>query len=40
MLVDIRIGQYSNGKKHDHGTGFRVLPSKLDLCFKHREKVL
>jgi len=40
ILVDIRIGQYSNGKKHDHGTGFRVLPSKLDLCFKHREKVL
>lgn len=40
ILVDIRIGQYSNGRPHDHGTGFRVLPDKLDLCFSHREKIL
>lgn len=40
ILVDIRIGQYSNGRPHDHGTGFRVLPDKLDLCFEHRKKII
>jgi hypothetical protein len=40
ILVDIRIGQYSNGRTHDHGTAFRVFPDKLDLCFAHREKVM
>jgi len=40
ILVDIRIGQYPDGRVHDHGTGFRVLPVKLDLCFEHREKIL
>lgn len=40
ILVDIRIGQYPDGRPHDHGTGFRVMPDKLDLCFAHREKVM
>jgi len=40
ILVDIRIGQYPDGRPHDHGTGFRVLPAKLDLCFEHKEKIL
>jgi len=40
VLVDIRIGQYPNGRPHDHGTGFRVLPDKLDLCFSHRERIM
>jgi hypothetical protein len=43
ILVDIRIGQYSDGRSHDHGTGFRgfrVFPAKLDLCFSHREKIM
>ena len=40
ILVDIRIGQYPDGRPHDHGTGFRVLPDKLDLCFSHRERVI
>lgn len=40
ILVDVRIGQYSNGRPHDHGTGFRVMPDQLDRCFKHREKVV
>jgi len=40
ILVDIRIGQYPDGRTHDHGTGFRVFPDKLDLCFKYREKIL
>lgn len=40
ILVDIRIGQYPDGRPHDHGTGFRVLPDKLDLCFSHKEKIM
>lgn len=40
ILVDIRIGQYPNGRPHDHGTGFRVHPDKLDLCFECREKIM
>jgi hypothetical protein len=40
ILVDIRIGQYPDGRPHDHGTGFRVFPDKLDSCFSHREKVM
>jgi len=40
ILVDIRIGQYPNGKSHDHGTGFRVHPGRLELCFLNREQVL
>jgi len=40
ILVDIRIGQYPDGKPHDHGTGFRVFPGKLDLCFSHRERIM
>lgn len=38
IFVDIRIGQYPDGRPHDHGTGFRVFPDKLDLCF--REKIM
>lgn len=41
IVVDIRIGKYADtGKCHDHGTAFRVLPAKLDLCFKYRERIL
>ena len=40
VVVDIRIGQYPDGRTHDHGTGFRVLPSKLELCFKNRERLI
>jgi len=40
IFVDIRIGQRPNGKPHDHGTGFRVFPDKLDLCFRHRERIM
>jgi len=40
ILVDIRIGQYPNGRVHDHGTAFRVLPTKLDLCFLFRKRIL
>jgi len=40
ILCDIRIGQYTNGRPHDHGTAFRVMPANLDACFSHREKVI
>lgn len=40
ILVDIRIGQYPDGRPHDHGTAFRVLPAKLDLCFSYRERII
>jgi len=40
ILVDIRIGQYPNGKTHDHGTGFRTQFSQLELCFSKREQIL
>ena len=40
IVADIRIGQQSNGKPHDHGTGFRVKEDKLDLCFKNRISLL
>lgn len=40
ILVDIRIGQYPDGRTHDHGTGFRIFPGKLDLCFKNRERIM
>ena len=40
IKVDIRIGQYEDGRPHDHGTGFRIFPDKLDLCFKNRKRVI
>lgn len=40
ILIDIRIGQYPDGKPHDHGTGFRVFPDKLELCFKERKRII
>ena len=40
ILVDTRIGQYPDGRAHDHGTGFRVHPEKLELCFSYRKRVL
>ncbi len=40
ILVDIRIGQYPNGRTHDHGTGFRVFPDSLDLCFSSRHRIM
>ena len=40
ISVDIRLGQYPDGRLHDHGTGFRVKPDDLQLCFERREQVL
>ena len=40
ICVDLRIGQYSNGRPHDHGTGFRIKPDKLELCFGTRDRIM
>ena len=40
IKVDIRIGQYLDGSPHDHGTGFRIFPDKLDLCFSNIKHVV
>jgi len=40
LKVDIRIGHYPDGRLHDHGTGFRILPRYLPQCFKTIDRVL
>jgi len=40
MKVDIRIGHYPNGRLHDHGTGFRILPKYLPECFEKIERII
>ena len=40
ILIDIRIGQYEDGRTHDHGTGFRIHTDKIPLCFTSREQVI
>ena len=37
IYVDLRIGQYPDGRTHDHGTGFRIRESDQEFLFtKHR----
>lgn len=40
IFVDLRIGQYPDGRTHDHGTGFRIRESDQPLLFKHRQNLL
>jgi len=40
LKVDIRIGHYADGRLHDHGTGFRILPKYLPQCFKAIDRIL
>jgi len=39
LKVDIRLGLYSDGRFHDHGTGIRIKPSLLEKCFSGRKVV-
>lgn len=37
IYVDLRIGQYPDGRTHDHGTGFRIKENDQDDLFvKHQ----
>lgn len=42
--IDIRLGIYTKGKMrgkaHDHGTGIRIQPNRLELCFDKSERIL
>lgn len=40
VLVDIRIGQYADGRPHDHGTAFRIAPDDLVYCSAYRERAI
>lgn len=40
LKVDIRIGHYPDGRLHDHGTGFRILPKYLPQSFKTIDRIL
>jgi hypothetical protein len=39
ILTDVRIGQYADGRGHDHGTSFRVRQANLDMCFAQRDRM-
>lgn len=40
IKLDLRVGHYPDGRTHDHGTGFRVMPRYLPQCFEKIEKIL
>jgi len=40
LKVDIRIGHYPDGRLHDHGTGFRILPKYLPQCFETIKQII
>ena len=40
IYIDLRIGQYPNGKTHDHGTAFRIREQDQYLLFKNRRKIV
>ena len=40
IKVDIRIGQHPDGSPHDRGTGFRIFPDKLNICFSKRKRIV
>lgn len=40
LKVDLRIGHYPDGRPHDHGTGFRILPRYLPECFDNIVRII
>lgn len=34
LKADIRVGHYPDGRVHDHGTAFRILPIHFPKCFE------
>lgn len=39
VKIDIRIGQYQDGRPHDHGTGFRIHPQYFYRLFNNKTKI-
>jgi hypothetical protein len=40
VKLDLRIGHYPDGRSHDHGTGFRVLPKDRPKCFEKIVRII
>lgn len=40
IKIDIRIGQYPDGRTHDHGTAFRVINNYIDELFDKKIRLL
>lgn len=40
IYVDLRIGQYQDGRTHDHGTGFRIRESDHSLLFRVNRRIV
>lgn len=40
ILIDLRIGQFPDGRTHDHGTAFRIRESDQYLLFKNINKIV
>ena len=40
IKVDLRMGQYSDGRMHDHGTGFRISKRDEVLLFRNKEQII
>lgn len=40
IYIDLRIGQYPDGRTHDHGTGFRIRESDQSLLFKVNRRII
>jgi hypothetical protein len=40
IYIDLRIGQYPDGRTHDHGTGFRIKEADQPLLFKINNKIV
>lgn len=40
IWVDLRIGQYPDGRTHDHGTGFRIRKCDEALLFQVRKPIV
>lgn len=40
IFIDLRIGQYKNGRTHDHGTAFRIKASDQIHLFKNIRRLI
>lgn len=40
IKLDLRLGHYPDGRPHDHGTGFRILPKDRPKCFEKIVRII